>query len=91
MKYNFVINFHSAGNPAPIVTWWRSGALLDDTYFRTSQGFVRNELIITELKRSDYMVEFTCQASNTNLTDPVNASVRIDLNSESKLFILCIL
>lgn len=68
------------GNPAPIVSWWRSGSLLDDSYFRTSQGFVRNELIIMELRRSEYMAELTCQASNTNLTDPISASVRIDLN-----------
>ncbi|XP_035231183.1 nephrin-like isoform X2 [Stegodyphus dumicola] len=68
------------GNPAPIVTWWREGALLDDTYFRTSQGLVRNELVIMELKRSDFMVELTCKASNTNLTEPINASIRIDLN-----------
>ncbi|XP_055937880.1 nephrin-like [Argiope bruennichi] len=68
------------GNPAPIVTWWKDGSLIDDTYFRTSQGFVRNELVILELKRSDFMVELICQASNTNLTQPINASVRIDLN-----------
>ncbi|PRD30157.1 UNVERIFIED_CONTAM: hypothetical protein NCL1_27267 [Trichonephila clavipes] len=70
------------GNPAPIVTWWRDGSLIDDTYFRTSQGFVRNELVILALRRSDFMVELTCQASNTNLTSPINASVRIDLNSK---------
>ncbi|KAG8191263.1 hypothetical protein JTE90_003274 [Oedothorax gibbosus] len=68
------------GNPAPIVTWWKDGSLLDDTYFRTSQGFVRNELVIMELKRSDFMTELTCQASNTNFTNPINASVRIDIN-----------
>ncbi|GBM14907.1 hypothetical protein AVEN_213256-1 [Araneus ventricosus] len=69
------------GNPAPIVTWSKDGSLIDDTYFRTSQGSVRNELVILELKRSDFMVELTCQASNTNLTQPINASVKIDLNS----------
>ncbi|XP_054711449.1 nephrin-like [Uloborus diversus] len=68
------------GNPSPIVTWSKEGALVDDTYFRTAQGFVRNELVVLELRRSDFMVEYTCKASNTNLTQPINASVRIDLN-----------
>ncbi|XP_015911247.1 kin of IRRE-like protein 3 [Parasteatoda tepidariorum] len=68
------------GNPAPLVTWWKNGNMIDDTYFRTSKGFVRNELELEAFRRSDFMVELSCQASNTNLTDPLSASIRIDLN-----------
>ncbi|XP_015924964.1 nephrin [Parasteatoda tepidariorum] len=68
------------GNPAPVVTWWKNGHMLDETYFRTAKGFVRNELVIKEIRRSDFMLELVCQASNTNLTDPLSTSVYVDLN-----------
>ncbi|GBM17492.1 hypothetical protein AVEN_193779-1 [Araneus ventricosus] len=67
------------GNPAPVVTWWKNGVLIDDTFSQTSQGLARNELVILKLQRSDFMTELTCQAFNKNLTS-INASVKIDLN-----------
>lgn len=54
--------------------------MLDDGYNVTPQGFVRNELYLLELQRSDLMAEFTCQASNTNLTKPRTSAVTLDLN-----------
>ncbi|GIY62524.1 ig-like domain-containing protein [Caerostris darwini] len=68
------------GDPSPEVTWWRGTTLLDDSFNVTPQGFVRNELFLFELRRSDLLAEYTCQATNTNLTRPRTSAVRLDLN-----------
>ncbi|GIY49979.1 uncharacterized protein CEXT_48041 [Caerostris extrusa] len=67
-------------DPSPEVTWWRGTTLLDDSFNVTPQGFVRNELFLFELRRSDLLAEYTCQATNTNLTRPRTSAVRLDLN-----------
>ncbi|XP_054714539.1 nephrin-like [Uloborus diversus] len=68
------------GIPSPMVTWWRDSVLVDETFSPTSQGYVRNELVLSKLHRSDLLMTYTCQAINTNLTVPVSASVTIDIN-----------
>ncbi|XP_042897578.1 cell surface glycoprotein MUC18 isoform X4 [Parasteatoda tepidariorum] len=68
------------GSPSPSVTWWRDSVLLDDTYHITTQGYVRNDVILIRLKRSDLSAIFTCQAANNNLTVPTSYSVTLDLN-----------
>ncbi|GFR16428.1 nephrin [Trichonephila clavata] len=68
------------GDPSPSVTWWRDRSLLDDTFYRASQNYVRNELVILELRRTDLLVELTCQASNTDLMLPLIENIKIDLN-----------
>ncbi|XP_054713696.1 nephrin-like [Uloborus diversus] len=68
------------GSPSPAVTWWRDSILLDDTFFITTQGYVRNEMTLTRLRRSDLMAFLSCQASNNNLTVPTSNSVSLDLN-----------
>lgn len=70
----------TGGIPSPSVTWWRGSSLLDDSYFNTSDGAVRNELLLPRLHRFDLMAVITCQASNTNLTSPSTTSVKMDLN-----------
>ncbi|GFR28527.1 uncharacterized protein TNCT_260051 [Trichonephila clavata] len=69
-----------SGDPTPEVTWWRGTTLLDDSYNVTPQGFIRNELFLFELRRSDLLAEYTCQATNTNLTQPRTSAVRLDIN-----------
>ncbi|KAG8191269.1 hypothetical protein JTE90_003280 [Oedothorax gibbosus] len=68
------------GNPSPSVTWWRDRLLLDDTFYRASTSYIRNELVVLELRRTDLLVELTCQVSNTNLTKPLAEKIQIDLN-----------
>ncbi|XP_067133866.1 kin of IRRE-like protein 3 [Centruroides vittatus] len=68
------------GKPQPIVTWWRENVLTDDTYEATSNTVVRNELEIHALERKDLMTTFTCQATNSNLSTPVNSTVTIDMH-----------
>ncbi|KFM57434.1 Nephrin, partial [Stegodyphus mimosarum] len=58
----------------------RESVLVDESFSQTSQGYVRNELVLPKLHRSDLLISYTCQATNTNLTVPVSASVTIDIN-----------
>ncbi|GFQ98033.1 uncharacterized protein TNCT_378181 [Trichonephila clavata] len=67
-------------DPSPAVRWWRDAELLDDSYYITPQGFARNELLLSSLKRTDLMTRLTCQVSNSNLSAPVTSSVIIDMN-----------
>ena len=53
---------------------------MDETFSQTTQGYVRNELVLPKLHRSDLLVTYTCQAVNTNLTVPVSSSITIDIN-----------
>jgi hypothetical protein len=41
-----------------------------------------NQLIVPELKRSDLHAVYTCEASNNNISQPVRASVTIEMNRE---------
>ncbi|GIY00842.1 ig-like domain-containing protein [Caerostris darwini] len=67
-------------SPSPSVTWWRDSVLLDDSYHVTTQGYIRNNITLVRLKRSDLSAIFTCQAANNNLTVPTSNSVALDLN-----------
>lgn len=71
-----------SGNPAPVVTWWRGSALVDDTFYTTPKGAISNVLTLPKLARDDLMMVLTCQASNTNLTVPASQTIAIDLNRE---------
>lgn len=68
------------GNPPPALSWLKDGQLVDDTWSMTPQGIIRNELVITRLRRSDLMTQITCQATNSNLTKPASVSITLDLN-----------
>ncbi|XP_076352695.1 cell adhesion molecule 3-like [Tachypleus tridentatus] len=68
------------GKPLPIVTWWRGSVQVDESFQVTGKYNVRNDYIIHELTREDFMVDISCQASNTNLTSPGVATVIIDMN-----------
>lgn len=76
-----------SGSPSPSVTWWRDSLLLDDTYYITTQGSVRNEITLLRLRRIDLMAVITCQASNNNMTTPTASYVTLDLNCKYFLYI----
>ncbi|GIY52297.1 uncharacterized protein CDAR_623391 [Caerostris darwini] len=69
-------------DPSPDVRWLRNAELLDDSYYITPQGFSRNELLLSSLKRTDLMSSLTCQVSNSNPSAPVTSTVVIDTNHE---------
>ncbi|XP_022251004.1 hemicentin-1-like [Limulus polyphemus] len=68
------------GSPMPSVTWWRESVLLDDNYSLANNGFTVNELVIPRLRRHDLMADFTCCASNTNLSTALSSTVTLDMN-----------
>ncbi|XP_044729168.1 nephrin-like [Chrysoperla carnea] len=70
----------SGGRPEPSVRWWRNGTLIDSTDRTTSYKNVRtNELLVRNLQREDQHAVYTCQASNNNISQPVSASVTIEI------------
>lgn len=70
------------GDPAPSVKWYRSGELVDEVYTTDARGFVRNDLQLSDLKRSDLLTVLTCQSSNTELVVPSEISVSLDITRE---------
>ncbi|XP_051153256.1 synaptogenesis protein syg-2 isoform X2 [Leptopilina boulardi] len=71
----------SGGRPPPTVRWWRGEVLLDS---KDSPGefpdLRRNTLLIPNLSRQDLHAVFTCQASNNNISQPVSASIGIEMH-----------
>ncbi|PRD38242.1 UNVERIFIED_CONTAM: hypothetical protein NCL1_04061 [Trichonephila clavipes] len=86
IQYNHVIEpstcspHHS--QPLPTVSWKRVRTEITDQFSETDpeRGVVRNEMVIDALKREDLLTEVICQASNTNLTAPITASVKLDIS-----------
>lgn len=72
----------SGGRPLPTVRWWRDALLVDNTDEEYAHpGKVKhNQLIVPELKRSDLHAVYTCEASNNNISQPVRASVSIEMH-----------
>lgn len=48
----------------------------------TNSQIRENTLVVPRLSRADLHAEFTCQASNNNISQPVSASVKIEMNRE---------
>ncbi|KZC13410.1 Nephrin [Dufourea novaeangliae] len=71
----------TGGRPEPKVRWWRGEMLLDS---KDEPGefpaLRRNTLIVKQLSRADLHAVFTCQAANNNISQPVSASVAIEMH-----------
>lgn len=77
---------YATGRPEPKVRWWRGETLMDtgnegiSAQFTASSSTVKqNEMTIEALGRYDQGAVYTCQASNSNLSAPVSASVTIEM------------
>ncbi|KAG7156219.1 Cell adhesion molecule 1-like [Homarus americanus] len=68
------------GSPPPRVTWWEGAVLLDMTSEEETSEHVTNTLLVTSLSRRDLHRPLTCQAANTNLTEPLETTVTINMN-----------
>uniref|UniRef100_T1IV98 Ig-like domain-containing protein n=1 Tax=Strigamia maritima TaxID=126957 RepID=T1IV98_STRMM len=73
------------GWPPPAVTWWRGDILMNGNYEVTSLGIVRNDLVVPALSREHFGATFTCKASNTNLTKPMETSINLDMNCKFEI------
>ncbi|XP_028522320.2 synaptogenesis protein syg-2 isoform X3 [Apis cerana] len=71
----------SGGRPEPKVKWWRGEMLLDSSDEPGEfPSLRRNTLIVKQLSRADLHAVFICQASNNNISQPVSASVTIEMH-----------
>ena len=69
------------GRPPPTVRWWRGEVLLDSKdEVGEFPDLRRNTLVIPKLVRQDLHAVFTCQASNNNISQPVSASIAIEMH-----------
>jgi len=75
---------YAIGRPEPKVRWWRGETLMDTgnegiSGQFTSSSVKQNEMTIEALSRYDQGAVYICQASNSNLSAPVSASVTIEM------------
>ncbi|KAL4090443.1 hypothetical protein QTP88_025278 [Uroleucon formosanum] len=69
----------SPRNPPPVVVWLKNDQVVDDECEHNSMNAIENRLHWPSVSRHDFGSVFTCQASNTKLMDPRQASVVLDL------------
>lgn len=67
------------GHPEPIVRWLVNGIPVDDQYEHNAGDVIENRLVWPAVSRKDLDSKFTCQAINTVMTEPKEASVDLDL------------
>lgn len=60
--------------------WWHNNQLLKGESTILNDKQVQNILHLKRLNRTDLLSSFMCHSSNNNITDPITASVMIDLN-----------
>ncbi|RZF42473.1 hypothetical protein LSTR_LSTR004392 [Laodelphax striatellus] len=69
----------TGGKPEPVVRWLVNGNVVDDIYEHNAGNVIENRHTWLGLRRRDLHSVFSCQASNTELTDPKETSLVLDL------------
>lgn len=72
------------GNPS-IIQWYRDKKMIDDSFAAINRSAVENSLQINQLGRWDEKAILTCEAHNSNLTKPLHASVRLNMNCKGQM------
>lgn len=80
MTFCFVLLL--TGNPEPKVRWLVNGAVVDEEFEVNAGDVIENKLTWSNITRRDLNSMFTCQATNTKLTDPLESSVILNLRRE---------
>ncbi|CAL4079387.1 unnamed protein product, partial [Meganyctiphanes norvegica] len=70
----------TSGQPASKVTWWHGRKMIDNFSELTNNGITKNTLFPPPLSRRDLYKDFTCKASNTNLSAPIESRITIDIS-----------
>lgn len=68
------------GWPSSEVSWWRDGAVIDDTWEEISPGKSRNTMKLEHLSRHELNTELECQGNNNNHTQSVVNRLTLLLN-----------
>lgn len=68
------------GHPEPKVRWLVNGVLVDEEYEHNAGDVIENRLTWPAVARRDLDSVFTCQAINTILTEPKDATVMLELH-----------
>ncbi|XP_077293751.1 neural cell adhesion molecule 2-like [Arctopsyche grandis] len=68
------------GRPSPTVRWLVNGILVDVEYEHNTGDVIENRLSWPAIGRQDYGSIFTCQAINSPLVEPKEASFTLDMN-----------
>ncbi|XP_050714726.1 pneumococcal serine-rich repeat protein-like isoform X2 [Eriocheir sinensis] len=71
------------GHPRPTVTWYEGSRILQDTHVThtdlTHSATTRSDVTVGPLTREDLYRNLTCRASTSDLFEPLEASVTLDL------------
>ncbi|XP_071040022.1 nephrin-like isoform X1 [Parasteatoda tepidariorum] len=67
------------GFPTPTLTWLKDSKPVRSTPAFEDQRFIKSELVLHSLRREDLLTVLTCQASNSNITEPIETSITIDI------------
>uniref|UniRef100_A0A182PH73 Ig-like domain-containing protein n=1 Tax=Anopheles epiroticus TaxID=199890 RepID=A0A182PH73_9DIPT len=70
----------TGGHPLPKVQWYYENKAINNTSVVLSDKRVKNTLVLHRLERKHLKSVFTCQAANNNVTNPISASITLDMN-----------
>uniref|UniRef100_A0A1B6DTE2 Ig-like domain-containing protein n=1 Tax=Clastoptera arizonana TaxID=38151 RepID=A0A1B6DTE2_9HEMI len=70
----------SGGKPLPKVRWWRENSLIDSKDFLSSESVKSNVLVVKKMDRSFLHANYTCTASNNNISQPLEDRVLIEMH-----------
>ncbi|GBP20629.1 hypothetical protein EVAR_93743_1 [Eumeta japonica] len=65
--------------PEPSVRWLVNGVPVDEEYEHNTGDVIENRLLWPALRRADYAAVFTCQAANSDLVQPRELSLVLDM------------
>ncbi|XP_066587732.1 neural cell adhesion molecule 2-like isoform X2 [Prorops nasuta] len=70
----------TGGKPEPTVRWLINGQVRDEEIEKNAGDVIENKLTLEHISRADLGSNLTCQARNTDLIDPKETSITLDLN-----------
>ncbi|XP_045615863.2 neural cell adhesion molecule 1-B [Procambarus clarkii] len=70
----------TGGSPRPWVRWTHEGSLLDGRAEEVTGQVTRNILTLPELNRQHLYRVLTCRANNSNMTNPLAATVTLEMS-----------